>query len=396
MDRKLTRRRVLAGLTALGTGYAAAAGTSAFVSDREQLGSGMTAGEVDLELGWFAATGTGDGFRVVESQPERPDQLSWLKDARADTFSRRELVDDPGPTLTVDGVEPGDEGRLVVATRVYDNCAWLWLQGVSGDFAENGRTDVEMDAKDRTAGTGELHDAVRVELWYDDCDGVRSTDEHVIASGTVREVFGPRGTLGPGVLLDGDRRSRERDGTCEPIGKLEVRGGTFVPEGGTIVGDRTFAFDVDGETTTVSLPELYRTDDGEVIGFDASVEGAALCRVDVKGGGTQEEARTYANLGCVTGGSGFFAPLTRSGRQSAVSHAVFYRCTGDRRPNCASPGDTRCLGLRWWLPEDVDAPVQTDSLSLGLSFAAEQRRHTALPSNPFGAGRLSNLVDDVE
>lgn len=44
----------------------------------------------------------------------------------------------------------------------------------------------------------------------------------------------------------------------------------------------------------------------------------------------------------------------------------------DPEPPCFDPGDSICLSIAWWLPDDVGNVVQTDSVVFDLRFLAEQ------------------------
>lgn len=154
---------------------------------------------------------------------------------------------------------------------------------------------------------------------------------------------------------------------CEELGKLELVDQTdptsfvidddWMGTSGTKVGPTTFVFDAVAGAVTVELTDFYVKADGEVIGFDFVVEGGALCRVDVKDGGREENE--YRDLGTAVYGTEFFAPENKGGNQGAVSNIQFYHCpeikvcilSGDNDIHPASEIDVTQDTVRfgvWW------------------------------------------------
>ena len=60
------------------------------------------------------------------------------------------------------------------------------------------------------------------------------------------------------------------------------------------------------------------------------------------------------------------------------------RATADN--SCFNPGATHCFGLAWWVAEDVDNRIQSDSVSFDLGFVTEQCRNNTDPGQTFGFG----------
>jgi hypothetical protein len=54
--------------------------------------------------------------------------------------------------------------------------------------------------------------------------------------------------------------------------------------------------------------------------------------------------------------------------------------------DCFTPGAVHCFGFAWWLPEDVDNRIQSDSVSFDLGFLTEQCRNNDNPGQTFGFG----------
>jgi hypothetical protein len=54
--------------------------------------------------------------------------------------------------------------------------------------------------------------------------------------------------------------------------------------------------------------------------------------------------------------------------------------------DCFTPGAVHCFGFAWWLPEDVDNRIQSDSVNFDLGFVTEQCRNNDNPGQTFGFG----------
>jgi len=395
-DGKLTRRSLLGSLSAIGLGsIAAGAGTSALLGDTESFdGNTLGAGEVDLKLDWIE-TYNGE---VQESMPSGQTLADWSADARASRGLRSQLADEPGPVVTLDDVKPGDEGSLGISLHVFGNCAWLWLRGHAGAFDDNGANEPERSAGDHSGGDGEgeLQEYVEVELWYDEnCNGVYDDGDVLLARGTLADAM--NGTLGGGVLLDGDRTDGEYQSTL-PAGSGAFEGVTTVTGNPTcadrgLLGAIKIDPPVEGETTySTPLGDVTVTVtfvDGEPMTLDWSAD-FPVAEVIVKGG---DGANVYAYDGATTDTSGdvLVSPTNpKSGKPYAISHVTFCydgettTTPPEGTPQCFAPGKTQCLGFRWWLPDSEDVNVvQTDSATFDLTLVAEQARHNATPANPW-------------
>ncbi|GAB3411905.1 hypothetical protein GCM10027435_04110 [Haloparvum alkalitolerans] len=222
----LSRRRILAGLGAVGVASAGAGlGTTAYFSDEESFDNNtLTAGELDLKLDYRATYAGGPGrleeidgwypdFDVQEEEPgvyllgEVPDVggWSWPEEVQERDLCNPELnlVDgDAIPVFTLEDVKPGDYGEVTISLHICDNPSWVWMYGDLSGNAENGLTDPE-SAVDETggdpgAGAGELADAIDVTMWYDeDCDNVYEPaggDDDPICVELVLDVSGSMGT----------------------------------------------------------------------------------------------------------------------------------------------------------------------------------------------------------
>ena len=198
----LSRRRVLAGIGAIGVASAGAGlGTSAYFSDSETLDDNtLTAGTLDLKLdykstylggpgrlddvvdmGYPDAEDLGDGRYLLDQAPSPADMQAWedlvtgeefdFCSAEADEF----LVNgDEIPVFTLEDVKPGDSGEVTISLHICDNPAYLKLVGEFAENLENEQTESELEAEgEDTDGIGELADAIEVCVWYDeDCDNV--------------------------------------------------------------------------------------------------------------------------------------------------------------------------------------------------------------------------------
>jgi Ca-activated chloride channel family protein len=198
----LSRRKVLAGLGAIGIASAGAGlGTSAYFSDNESFtGNTLTAGTLDLKLdykstyfggpgrldhvqsmGYPDAEDLGDGRYLLGQAPTPADMQAWEDMVTGEEFdfcspeADEFLVNGDGiPVFTLDDVKPGDSGEVTISLHICDNPAYLKLVGDLTENLENGQTEPEADAEgEDTDGIGELADAIEVCVWYDeDCDNV--------------------------------------------------------------------------------------------------------------------------------------------------------------------------------------------------------------------------------
>ncbi|MBB6647623.1 SipW-dependent-type signal peptide-containing protein [Halobellus ruber] len=190
----LSRRRMLAGLGAVGLASAGAGlGTSAYFSDEESFENNtLTAGELDLSVQanvyeyQGAANGGGQSFGGVQN-------------GQAPTVAQQ-LAD----------VKPGDYSWGAFCFSIVDNPGYIWAGGELAENDENGQTEPEMAVDSTTgAGNGELADAAEVTLFYADPSfdpGAQSRPSEssfsdVLFEGTLRETLA---YLGTGVPLDAD------------------------------------------------------------------------------------------------------------------------------------------------------------------------------------------------
>ncbi len=186
----LSRRRVLAGLGAVGVASAGAGlGTTAYFSDQESFeGNTLTAGQLAIHGSWqqlyygaddserpqdYGAAGrpwvnafpddNGDGIQSLGN-------LTYVDDPADDPALGRNLplscgdfegLDDADrPVISLGDVKPGDEGEVTFGFTLCDNPGYVWLNG---------------EVADETPGQGDaqLADFIRAKVWRDeDCDNV--------------------------------------------------------------------------------------------------------------------------------------------------------------------------------------------------------------------------------
>ena len=207
---------MLAGLGTIGVASAGAGlGTTAFFSDREELGAEIEAGRLDLKLDYrstyvpwnrttpFDNIGTIPGMDLDEDGEDDVYVLDQVPDYRTDGEGETEagrpipeqewgdrvrdiscepgdsewesLVDgDAGVMFELDDVKPKDEGEFTISLHHCDNRAYLWLQGERTEDADNTTHEPETTAGDTGEGAfsaGELDEYLYVEAFYDaDCD----------------------------------------------------------------------------------------------------------------------------------------------------------------------------------------------------------------------------------
>ena len=206
----LTRRKMLAGLGAVGIASAGAGiGTSAYFSDRETFADNtIVAGELDLLVDWqqtYTANNEtmfvnahpdhdadgeqsipdGDGGQLKYSDyldPDDPDSngenLPVLNCENIPPIDEAAFGTDPTTgdameTLVQLGdVKPGDEGEITFSLHLCDNPGYIWMQADNVTESEGVDTDPEL-AVDTPDG-GDLASMINAKLWYDaDCDNVR-------------------------------------------------------------------------------------------------------------------------------------------------------------------------------------------------------------------------------
>jgi hypothetical protein len=123
---------------------------------------------------------------------------------------------------------------------------------------------------------------------------------------------------------------------CDVLGKIEANGNndgeidwgldkTGPGITGTVIDDRTFEFDVDGDGTegaTVEFTNYYEKSEGEKTGFDFVTDGLGLCEVEIKGGPYLNEY----SLGTAVRGTELLAPDKSRGKRKGLSYVRFRYC----------------------------------------------------------------------
>jgi predicted ribosomally synthesized peptide with SipW-like signal peptide len=201
----LTRRKILAGVGAVGVaGAGAGLGTSALFSDTESVEDNtITAGQLNLVVDFFTSRDQG----------------------QAGTDSQSGEVDGNGATVytyDVTDVKPGDSGTLAFCPKVVDNPGYVWVGSEEGatDY-ENGQTEPESEG-DATgggtlggsndgAGAGELSELIEVTVSYAESITYNAGNDEVVCNNT-RELNNPDGysladlakDLESGFQLDGN------------------------------------------------------------------------------------------------------------------------------------------------------------------------------------------------
>jgi len=255
----LSRRKMLAGLGAIGVASAGAGlGTTAYFSDEESFeGNTITAGELDLSVTWQqlyhgAPQSTrpgdyGDAMRpFVNAYPdhdgnglqsfERDDDGDIVLDVYTELtgeeddedrevaaiagrnleFSCAEIstfddVDfgmrpdgEPQESLIeLDDVKPGDCGEVTFGLKLCDNPGYIWLRGLLTE---------ETDGEHPESEGPQLADKITARAWYDDGDNVYQEGDPIIVSGTLRDVLTE---LSDGQLLAFDPEGESTDSSTD-------------------------------------------------------------------------------------------------------------------------------------------------------------------------------------
>jgi len=434
----LSRRKVLAGLGAIGVASAGAGlGTTAYFSDEESFeGNTITAGELALSVTWqqlyhgapqttrpgdYGTAGRpfvnahpdhdGDGLQSFVREGESPDAYATLSGDEDDgeraqaavdgenltfacdeisTFGDPEFAPNEEALIELDDVKPGDCGEITFGLKLCDNPGYIWLQGLLA-HEESG------DHPDGDAGEPQLADEIVARAWYDDGDNVFQEDEPQLSSGTLREVLHD---LADGRLLEFDPVVAEPpeddvEGPVEPSSECVALPKVDDPGDidGLASGD-TFTFEVDGDDDVVITIEdvSYKVDDGveKPVGFEWS-STVPICQVNLKGGpdGIAPGEGLSTLYDCALSGT-VATTLAPGGSPHSISNFRFYYCDvgsedGENGEVCFQPSNTRFIAFEWCLPTTVGNKVQGDSLSFDLSFYTGQCRHNPNPENPWEA-----------
>jgi len=206
----LTRRKMLAGLGAVGVASAGAGlGTSAFFSDRETLANNsLVAGELDLLVDWQQSYTYNDETVFVNAHPDHdgdgeqsiaadndsgqikysdfPDEndedsnganIPTLDCSNIPPLSEADFREDPitgEPMETLvqfSDVKPGDEGEITFSLHLCDNPGYIWMQ--ASNVSEDGGETNDAEAVVDPDNLPDLASAINATLWYDeDCDNV--------------------------------------------------------------------------------------------------------------------------------------------------------------------------------------------------------------------------------
>lgn len=160
------------------------------------------------------------------------------------------VPDATGPVLSIENVLPGDSGTIVLGVAVDDDAfasrVRVFPQLTANE--ENGRTEPERAAGDRTAATGELGDAVGLTVWRDGssmsgCDGIVGVGDETVVEDSLRGVSDDFGTSGV-------------DLGCLDPGAARCLGFAWRFDGGNGVQGDSVTFDLVVEAVDCSTEEL--------------------------------------------------------------------------------------------------------------------------------------------
>ena len=211
----LSRRKVLAGLGAVGVASAGAGlGTTAYFNDTESFeGNQLTAGQLDLLVDWQQTYDFGDGRQFVSAHPDHDGDGEQSVEIDGEVFSYSDFPDEEDedsnganlPVLDCDNipplseadfgtdpvtgeemetlvqltdVKPGDSGEITFSLHLCDNPGYIWMQ--AANVSQSGGSGTEPELLVDPDNLGDLGEAIEARLWYDeDCDNVYDGAEPV-------------------------------------------------------------------------------------------------------------------------------------------------------------------------------------------------------------------------
>jgi len=323
----LTRRRLLAGLGTVGVASAGAGlGTTAYFSDQETFeNNALTAGEFDLMLDWQVTYTGPNGFEYVTASPDEyrndPDDPTQLAE-NTDFFNQF--------------VESPDDVRDPIFTR--DELSTM-RYGVDFDELDpDQQAVVESQFRSQFADVPQDLDGPIVDL-----DDVKPGDEGAIS-------FSLHLFDNPGYIwLNGGLTEARENGHTEPENSDPDTVGSADEVATTLDNDVEL---LDEIRVTV----WYDTDgDAEVDAGEAVLLGG---NDDLTANPTLRQF-----LALLSTGDGI--PLDGDGNVEA----------GTAGRACFENSTTYYVGVRWDLPIDHANQIQSDSVSFGVGFYAEQCRH---------------------
>ena len=211
----LSRRKILAGLGAIGVASAGAGlGTTAYFNDTESFeGNQLTAGQLDLLVDWQQTYDFGEGRQFVSAHPDHDGDGEQSVEIDGDVFSYSDFPDEEDedsnganlPVLNCDNipplseadfgtdpvtgeemetlvqltdVKPGDSGEITFSLHLCDNPGYIWMQ--AANVSQSGGSGTEPELLVDPDNLGDLGEAIEARLWYDeDCDNVYDGAEPV-------------------------------------------------------------------------------------------------------------------------------------------------------------------------------------------------------------------------
>ena len=462
---RISRRKVLAGLGAVGLASAGAGlGTTAYFSDREDFQDNvLTAGELDLKVDWqhmyygaevsevYGPAGRpyvnaypdtdsdGQQDTVMSRTDIQTANPSWTV-AEVEAEFRTQFANIPddfdAPVVSLDDVKPGDHGCLNVSLHLFDNPGYLVMGSELYAEAENGQNEPESKA-DATPDAGELGDAVRATLWYDD-DNDCEVSGGIEEDGAIAIVLDRSGSMASEAgkfegAKDGAKQLVDALGANTEIAlvsyssdanldvslttdksavKTAVDG---LSAGGTTnMGDAvTTAAAELGNSSSSNKVMVFLTNGTPTAGPDpvaaaSTAKGNGIDIYTIAYGSDANESKlqqmssdpdsqysylavniasieqVFSQIGQVLAGEEIIMEGTLAEVFAALADGV--ELDGNRHQDgrqCFVNSTTQHVALKWELPADVGNEIQTDSLTFDLSFYAEQCRHNDEPTNPF-------------
>jgi predicted ribosomally synthesized peptide with SipW-like signal peptide len=266
-------------------------------------------------------------------------QIVMLSDGQADQLNAGKLID------------PSDGNTLFTSD---------YFDGAAADEDENGNDTLNPQIPDDDSDLGPGGTGANAETTL----VARDVDGRPFLEGTTFEQ--------PATFQDGDNK---KDYPAQPQRDDNPDPGPISGNDGITIRTVAIRGNADSDGLAKDTMTSYATGDRMyvLIGNDATAIGEEIAKdINVTNGGetTIEQNITLSELADKLDPEED-GPLMLDGDLSTDGN------------DCFTSGATHCFGLAWWVPEDVDNRIQSDSAEFDLGFLTEQCRNNDNPGQTF-------------